>query len=276
MTAGALLAAMVAAAGLLTYPAPALLLRREPQTPPRPRWSPMLRRCAFAAAATVAVGVLAAWPWWIVVPLGLPAVTAAARLPERRSPWQRTEDRRRLAVHSDLLAACLAAGMPTGSALAAIGTARGDPTRSGVAARRSVESGYCDPGPLPTGRLRLTSSKRLRQSDDDPVRLLDGVAALLLLGADTGVAWRAAQEHPDLAGLAAAAQRSADGGTRLAEAVRDHAAILRATITDDAERAAGRAGVAMTAPLGLCFLPAFLCLGLAPVVIGLLGTLGIF
>jgi hypothetical protein len=32
----------------------------------------------------------------------------------------------------------------------------------------------------------------------------------------------------------------------------------------------------MTAPLGLCFLPAFLCLGLAPVVVGLLSTLHLF
>ena len=36
------------------------------------------------------------------------------------------------------------------------------------------------------------------------------------------------------------------------------------------------AGVLMTAPLGVCFLPAFLCLGLAPVVLGLLGQLDIF
>ena len=32
----------------------------------------------------------------------------------------------------------------------------------------------------------------------------------------------------------------------------------------------------MTAPLGLCFLPAFLCLGLAPVVVGLLASLHLF
>jgi len=32
----------------------------------------------------------------------------------------------------------------------------------------------------------------------------------------------------------------------------------------------------MTAPLGLCFLPAFLFVGLAPVVVGLLGRLDIF
>jgi len=37
------------------------------------------------------------------------------------------------------------------------------------------------------------------------------------------------------------------------------------------EAAARRAGVAMVAPLGLCFLPAFVLLGVVPLVAGLLG-----
>ncbi|MDQ3055153.1 MAG: type II secretion system protein F, partial [Actinomycetota bacterium] len=32
---------------------------------------------------------------------------------------------------------------------------------------------------------------------------------------------------------------------------------------------AQRAGVALMAPLGLCFLPAFVCLGVVPVVVGI-------
>ncbi len=106
--------------------------------------------------------------------------------------------------------------------------------------------------------------------------LLDAVGALLMLGADTETAWKSAQRHPELAGLAAAAKRSAVAGASFADAVREHAVALRAAAADAAERTAGRAGVAMTAPLGLCFLPAFLCLGLAPVVAGLLSTLDIF
>ena len=43
----------------------------------------------------------------------------------------------------------------------------------------------------------------------------------------------------------------------------------RAALTDVAEARAQRAAVLITAPLGLCFLPAFLVLGVAPVVIGL-------
>ena len=46
---------------------------------------------------------------------------------------------------------------------------------------------------------------------------------------------------------------------------------MRAALTDAAEARAQRAGVLIAAPLGLCFLPAFLVLGVAPVVIGLAG-----
>jgi hypothetical protein len=38
------------------------------------------------------------------------------------------------------------------------------------------------------------------------------------------------------------------------------------------EAAVRRAGVWVLAPLGLCFLPAFVCLGVAPLVLGIAGT----
>jgi pilus assembly protein TadC len=99
---------------------------------------------------------------------------------------------------------------------------------------------------------------------------------MLLLGADSRTAWGIADVEELLAPLAAAARRSAAGGSGLADAVREHAAQLRQEIAAASVRSAGRAGVLMTAPLGVCFLPAFLCLGLAPVVVGLLGQLNIF
>ncbi len=46
---------------------------------------------------------------------------------------------------------------------------------------------------------------------------------------------------------------------------------VREALTDAAEARAQRAGVLIAAPLGLCFLPAFLVLGVVPVVIGLAG-----
>jgi hypothetical protein len=46
---------------------------------------------------------------------------------------------------------------------------------------------------------------------------------------------------------------------------------MRAELVDGAQASAQRAGVLITGPLGLCFLPAFLVLGIAPVVAGLAG-----
>ena len=47
---------------------------------------------------------------------------------------------------------------------------------------------------------------------------------------------------------------------------------VRRRAHDDALAAAERAGVAISGPLGLCFLPAFICLGIVPVVVGLAST----
>lgn len=98
---------------------------------------------------------------------------------------------------------------------------------------------------------------------------LRNVAELLALGADPRAAWRPAMDHPSVAGLATAAIRTARSGAAMADAIDELAAVLRASAIDRAEARAQRAGVLITGPLGLCFLPAFFCLGVLPVVIGL-------
>jgi pilus assembly protein TadC len=95
------------------------------------------------------------------------------------------------------------------------------------------------------------------------------VAGLLELGADPEQAWGAAEQLSALAAFARVAGRSAGTGAALARAARTEATRLQAALTDLAEARAQRAAVLVTAPLGLCFLPAFLVLGIAPVVIGL-------
>lgn len=205
------------------------------------------RRAVLVGVAVLAVALAAGWwPWWTTVLVSGAIGAGTLPLPVRVSGTRRTADRHALAVHADLLAACLDAGMPIGAGLLAVHTIR-----------------------------RSETAPRAHDSPD-PLALLDGVAALLMLGTDPAEAWATVAHHDELAALAAAASRSSAGGTTLAEAVRQHAVALRAAVADDAERSAGRAGVAMTAPLGLCFLPAFLCLGLAPVVVGLLSTLHLF
>jgi pilus assembly protein TadC len=97
------------------------------------------------------------------------------------------------------------------------------------------------------------------------------VAGLLALGADPAHAWREAGEQPQVAGFARAASRSAGTGAALAEVARAEGGRIRAELVDTAEARAQRAAVTITGPLGLCFLPAFVALGIAPVVISLAG-----
>ena len=129
----------------------------------------------------------------------------------------------------ELLAACLRAGMPVPVAVRAV--AEGLDAPAGPALRRTAE--------------------------------------LLALGADPTQAWRPALECTATARLAKAARRSGRSGSALAESLVRLAAEVRAGARERSEARAQRAGVLIAAPLGLCFLPAFLAIGVVPVLIGL-------
>lgn len=105
---------------------------------------------------------------------------------------------------------------------------------------------------------------------------LRSTASLLLLGADPAQAWAEARAGPRTAELARAARRTARSGSALAGVAEEMAAQLRISMSDAAEAKAQRAGVLIAGPLALCFLPAFLCLGVTPVVLGLVGRLDLF
>lgn len=105
-------------------------------------------------------------------------------------------------------------------------------------------------------------------ADDVTAVGLRQVAGLLRLGADARAAWHSLADHPVLAPVAHAAARSADSGVRLARGLEQVAAGLRDELRAAAEARAHRAGVLAMLPLGLCFLPAFVCLGVVPVVVG--------
>jgi Flp pilus assembly protein TadB len=162
------------------------------------------------------------------------AATGAGVLAARRGRPDRTlaaEPDTELAAGWELLAVCLEAGLPVALAV----TAAAEPLRGAVGAR-----------------LRRT-------------------AGLLELGADAEAAWLTAEQLPALATFARAAGRSASTGSALAQVARAEAERIRAGLLDSAQAKAQRAAVLITAPLGVCFLPAFLVLGIAPVVVGLAG-----
>ncbi|OBK46958.1 hypothetical protein A5655_08190 [Mycobacterium sp. 1081908.1] len=166
-----------------------------------------------------------------------------ARVGIRAGPYRRKAPRPRrgadpLAVASslDVLAVCLEAGMAVSTAAAATAPSA-PPSLAGV----------------------------LRRAAD-----------LLALGADPAVAWAVSPEptrsvDAQIDALLRLARRSASSGAALARGVAELADESRHEAAHAATAAAERAGVLIAGPLGLCFLPAFVCLGIVPVVAGLAG-----
>ncbi|WP_310726771.1 type II secretion system F family protein [Streptomyces sp. N2A] len=169
---------------------------------------------------------------------GLVAGFVAHRRVERHQEAQAAgsaaeEVHRQLAPAADLLAACLAAGAGPREAAEAVG--------------RSLD------GPV---------AERLRQ-----------VAAELRLGGEPAVVWRRLAALPGAEELARCMERAGISGVPSVESASRIAAALRAERDRAAAARARRAGVLVTLPLAGCFLPAFLLLGVAPVLIGLAGGL---
>ncbi|MGV0603379.1 type II secretion system F family protein [Mycolicibacterium sp. XJ1904] len=101
-------------------------------------------------------------------------------------------------------------------------------------------------------------------------RVLGRAADLLALGADPATAWATAPEGDrGVDALLRLARRSASSGTALAQGVSALANRSRDDAADTARAAAERASVLIAGPLGVCYLPAFVCLGIIPVVAGL-------
>lgn len=104
-------------------------------------------------------------------------------------------------------------------------------------------------------------------------RLLSRASDLLLLGADADAAWSGASSDGDryCDAVSRLARRSASSGAALAMGVAELADQCRQDSASAADAAAQRASVLIAGPLGLCYLPAFVCLGLVPVIVGLAG-----
>lgn len=104
---------------------------------------------------------------------------------------------------------------------------------------------------------------------------LTRTAHLLALGAPADRAWADPGNFGDRHGavLARLARRSAASGAALAGSVAELADQVRIDAGAAADAAAERASVLIAGPLGLCYLPAFICLGIVPVVAGLAGDL---
>ncbi|MEO5710336.1 MAG: type II secretion system F family protein [Nocardioidaceae bacterium] len=133
----------------------------------------------------------------------------------------------------DLLAACLAAGLSPSGAVEQIGDAVDGPVREELLAL--------------TARLRL--------------------------GVDPATVWRDLALHPQLGGLGRAVARAVETGSSVADAMTRLADDLRRTARADVETRARAVGVKAAIPLGVCLLPAFVLVGVVPLVAGSIGVL---
>jgi pilus assembly protein TadC len=141
------------------------------------------------------------------------------------------EAARQLPLAADLLAACIAAGAGPVIAAQAVGEALGGPVGEGLARG----------------------------------------AAEVRLGGEPGEAWRRLASTPGAGALARLLERADVTGLPAAGPVAGLAADARADWGRAATARARKAAVLVTAPVGLCFLPAFIAVGVLPIVIGLAG-----
>ncbi|MEW2299168.1 type II secretion system F family protein [Streptomyces sp. NPDC006655] len=150
---------------------------------------------------------------------------------ERGVRAESAEAVRQLPLAADLLAACIAAGAGPVVAAQAVGEALGGPVGDGLARG----------------------------------------AAEVRLGGEPADAWRRLAALPGAATLARLLERADESGLPAAVPVARLASDARAEWARAATTRARRAAVLISAPVGLCFLPAFVCVGVLPVVIGLAG-----
>ena len=99
------------------------------------------------------------------------------------------------------------------------------------------------------------------------------VASRLQVTGDPAAVWERLGTHPVLGALGRAFRRAQSSGMPVARVVEQVAAEQRRVARGARRERARRVGVRTAAPLGLCFLPAFFCIGIAPTLLGVFAGL---
>lgn len=166
--------------------------------------------------------------------LGIACAVTGPRVLRRLEPGASRRRRVQIEVSAamiaDLLAACLASGASTLAATSATATAIGGPSAG----------------------------------------LLNQCVAQFELGADYRRVWAPLMAEPALAPIARAILRSAETGAPLTSTLLRVGDDLRSTRKAQLDQAAKAVGVKAVGPLGLCFLPAFMLLGVVPLIASLI------
>ncbi len=101
------------------------------------------------------------------------------------------------------------------------------------------------------------------------------VTARLALGVDPVQVWEGLAEDPELAPLGRSLARAHATGASVVRSVERLADELAHRASADVEERARAVGVKAALPLGLCLLPAFVLIGIVPLVAALLSTLAL-
>lgn len=160
------------------------------------------------------------------------------------------------------------AGRDAGTGTAGGGDAGGAGTPEG--ARLLDMIGVCLSAGLPVDRA-LEAVAGLGGGESEVCRELGLAAGRLRLGTAPDAIWSASASDPVLRRLGDVLRRTAVSGAAATASLEQASARLRAERAAADVARAERAGVMVAGPLGLCFLPAFVVLGIVPVVAGLAG-----
>lgn len=149
-----------------------------------------------------------------------------------------------------------------------------------AARRRRAELSQDIPDVLDLLADALDAGLPLRSATEMAASLFDGPAAedlghvvfTLALGSSDVDAWSDLGSREGWERTAADVARSAESGTTVARTLREHARAARAASRAHVQVGARAVGVRSVPPLMVCFLPAFLLIGIVPTVASALGA----
>lgn len=120
--------------------------------------------------------------------------------------------------------------------------------------------------------LRLATERVAEVCDPASRQGLDQVLARMSVGVDESTAWRVLAADAAWGDAARDIARSAQSGTAIVEVLRVHADAARSQRSELLEQAAKKVGVRSVLPLMCCYLPAFIALGVVPIVAGIVSN----
>jgi Flp pilus assembly protein TadB len=130
---------------------------------------------------------------------------------------------------------------------------------------------------LDAGAAPESSFVRVADAIGGPVgEELLGVHHRLAVGVDPAEVWAGLSRHPQLGPLGRAVGRAHHTGASVADAVHNLADELADRGRAEVEERARSIEVRAAAPLGLCLLPAFMVLGVVPMVVAVFGAMELF